>query len=144
MKHCYEYPRPMVTVDTLLLTKSSPNEILLIQRKHNPFKEKWAIPGGFVEMDEDLETAAKRELMEETGIAISNLQQFKTYGNPDRDPRGRTISVVFIAFLDHTIPAKGMDDALQAQWFDMPNLPELAFDHANIISEVLSYSSSYI
>lgn len=144
MKYTYDYPRPMVTVDALLLSKSSTTEILLIQRKNDPFKGKWAIPGGFIGMDENLEIAAKRELFEETGIEINNLQQFRTYGKPGRDPRGRTISVVFIAYVDNTIPAKGMDDALQAHWFDVANLPELAFDHNQIIEDVLNYSSSYI
>lgn len=144
MEYCYEYPRPMVTVDTLLLSKSSTSEILLIQRKNNPYKNKWALPGGFVDMDEDLETAAKRELLEETGVEIIHLQQFKTYGTPERDPRGRTISIVFIAHVDHPIPAKGMDDALFAHWFDVQNLPELAFDHLRIIEDALIHSSSYV
>lgn len=142
MKYCYDYPRPMVTVDVLLLAQSSSTEILLIQRANAPFDNKWALPGGFLEMEEDLKEGAKRELKEETGIDVLNLKQFKTYGTPGRDPRGRTITVVFIGFLDKTMDVKGMDDAKAAHWFDIHNLPELAFDHALIIREALDYSSS--
>ncbi len=135
MSYTYEYPRPAVTVDTILITKEKHPKILLIQRKNDPHQNKWAFPGGFVDMDEDLIDAAARELKEETGIEFSGLTQFKTYGEPNRDPRGRTISVVFYAFTDQEINAKGMDDARDAKWFSLTDTPELAFDHEVIIKE---------
>ncbi len=135
MSYTYQYPRPAVTVDVILITKEAVPSVLLIQRKNDPHKDKWAFPGGFVDMDEDLITAASRELKEETGIDFSNLKQFKTYGAPNRDPRGRTISVVFYAFTEKAIDAIGMDDASDAQWFSLNNIPELAFDHDLIIKE---------
>ena len=131
--HTYKYPRPSVTVDAILI--SNQNSILLIQRSGDPFKGKWALPGGFIELDESLETACHRELEEETGLKVKELTQFKAYGAVDRDPRGRTISVVFYSFQEEeTVPVAG-DDAANAQWFSLDQLPELAFDHQQIIDE---------
>ncbi|MCK5701110.1 MAG: NUDIX hydrolase, partial [Cyclobacteriaceae bacterium] len=94
--YTYNYPKPSVTTDCILIRKSGrEKEILLIKRKYDPFLGKWALPGGFVEIDEDLEAGANRELEEETGLKNIALTQFKTYGTPGRDPRGRTISVVY-------------------------------------------------
>lgn len=131
--YTYQYPRPSVTVDCILVSPN--NSILLIQRGGEPFKDKWAIPGGFIEMDESLEVACHRELEEETGIQVKKLTQFKAYGAVDRDPRGRTISVVFYSFTDKEIEAKAGDDAANAQWFLLDKLPPLAFDHYQIIEE---------
>ena len=131
--HTYKYPRPSVTVDAILIRKQ--NSILLIQRSGDPFKGKWAFPGGFIELDESLETSCQRELEEETGLKVKELTQFKAYGAVDRDPRGRTISVVFYSFQEEeTVPVAG-DDAANAQWFSLDQLPELAFDHQQIIDE---------
>ena len=131
--YTYKYPRPAVTVDTILISKQ--NSVLLIQRSDEPFKGKWALPGGFIELDESLETACHRELEEETGLKVKQLTQFKAYGAVDRDPRGRTISVIFYSFQDEeSIPMAG-DDAANAQWFPLSQLPELAFDHQLIIDE---------
>ena len=131
--YTYKYPRPAVTVDTILISKQ--NSVLLIQRSDEPFKGKWALPGGFIELDESLETACHRELEEETGLKVKQLTQFKAYGAVDRDPRGRTISVIFYSFQDEeAIPMAG-DDAANAQWFPLSQLPELAFDHQLIIDE---------
>ena len=131
--YTYKYPRPAVTVDTILISKQ--NSVLLIQRSDEPFKGKWALPGGFIELDESLETACHRELEEETGLKVDKLTQFKAYGAVDRDPRGRTISVIFYSFQDEeAIPMAG-DDAANAQWFPLSQLPELAFDHQLIIDE---------
>ena len=131
--HTYKYPRPSVTVDAILI--SNQNSILLIERSGDPFKGKWALPGGFIELDESLETACHRELEEETGLKVKELTQFKAYGAVDRDPRGRTISVVFYSFQEEeTVPVAG-DDAANAQWFSLDQLPELAFDHQQIIDE---------
>lgn len=137
--YAYPYPRPMVTVDTCVFcVQEDKTEILLVQRKNDPFKNYWALPGGFVEMDEDLEFAAARETKEETGIRNLELTQIKTYGTPGRDPRGRTISVVYAARLSSKPLARAGSDAKQTKWFDVLNLPELAFDHQTIITEVFN------
>jgi 8-oxo-dGTP diphosphatase len=132
MTFTYEYQRPMVVTD-IILTRKSNAEILLILRKKDPFKNQWALPGGFIEMEEELMDAALRELEEETGICLQHLEQFRTYGRPGRDPRGRTISVVFSAKAGEKINPVAGDDASQAAWFKIGNLPDLAFDHAEII-----------
>src|SRR5437016_2433978 len=99
-KYTYDYPRPAVTVDTVIVTQGPKPRVLLIRRKHAPFEGMWAIPGGYVEPDETLEVAARRELQEETGIDAKQLEQLHTFGDPGRDPRGRTISVVYLALVD--------------------------------------------
>jgi len=137
MEHTYAYPRAAVTTDVILITQDQPAHILLIQRANDPFKGLWAFPGGFVDMDEDLRHAAMRELAEETGITGVDIKQFKTYGAVDRDPRHRTISVVYYSQLNHQPLAQGMDDAADARWFPISALPPLAFDHQNIINEVI-------
>lgn len=130
---------PSVTTDCIVINSAqSEKKILLIKRKHDPFMGKWALPGGFVEIDEDLDEGAVRELEEETGLVNIELIQFKTYGKPGRDPRGRTISVVYYSFLnDHEEKIKAGDDALEASWFDLQSLPPLAFDHENILKEFI-------
>jgi len=136
MSYSYEYPRPAVTTDVALITGSDhTHKILLIQRANEPYKDLWALPGGFVDIDEDLKTAALRELEEETGIKDIEINQLKTYGAVNRDPRHRTISVVFYAQVDHELKAIGQDDAADAKWFPLDNLPKLAFDHASIIED---------
>jgi len=137
MSYSYDYPRPAVTTDVILITNDKPAQVLLIKRANNPFQALWAFPGGFVEMDEDLPIAALRELQEETGIKDVTITQFKTYGAIHRDPRHRTITVVYYAVLDRTIKAQGMDDAADARWFAIDDLPQLAFDHHDIIKEVI-------
>jgi 8-oxo-dGTP diphosphatase len=134
--YTYKYPRPALTVDALVYVKGkSTISVLLIQRGIEPFKGKWALPGGFVNMDELLETACKRELEEETGLQVEQMTQFKTYDAIDRDPRHRTISVVFSAQLPEKLKVMGNDDAANAQWFSIKNLPEMAFDHWEILEE---------
>lgn len=136
MPYTYQYPRPAVTTDIILIAKEKDcSYILLIERKFDPFKGYWAFPGGFVEMDEDLDTACLRELKEETGIANIDIKQFYTAGKVDRDPRGRTISVVYWAEIDHRIEYTPGDDAAKANWFSIKELPELAFDHQHIIDK---------
>jgi len=138
-KFCYDYPRPMVTVDVVAICrmKRKPH-VLLIKRKKAPFKGKWALPGGFVGMDEPLEEAARRELEEETGVPVQKLKQIGAFGDPKRDPRGRVITVAYLA----RVPVKAAqtradDDAAEARWFPLDDLPPLAFDHAIIISTAL-------
>jgi 8-oxo-dGTP diphosphatase len=148
-RYSYEYPRPMVTVDTIIF-KHNIKKILLIKRKNPPYQNRWALPGGFINMDEELKTAAMRELEEETGITIraENLIQLGAYGKPGRDPRGRTISVVFIGNIDNETNAdqrpKGGDDAALAQFFKITDLPVLAFDHAEIIKDALEKATQNI
>ena len=127
------HPRPAVTVDAILI--SSKRSVLLIERGRDPFKGTWALPGGFVDMDESLEAACKRELEEETGILIREVKQFKTYGDVNRDPRHRTISVVFYAQTETELLPEAGDDAANARWFPLSDLPVLAFDHARILEE---------
>jgi len=139
MSFTYKYPRPMVCVDMVVLRElSGTYEILLIKRLNDPYKDHWALPGGFIEMDEELVDSAYRELEEETGITQIELQQLKTYGNPDRDPRGRNISVVHGGFLKVKQEAQAGDDAKETQWFSVDQLPSLAFDHDLIIEESLT------
>lgn len=129
----YNYPRPAVTVDAILFSRGQ--SVLLIERGREPFKGIWALPGGFVDMDESLETACMRELEEETGIQVQEIKQFKAFGDVNRDPRHRTISVVFYSFTESEIQPKAGDDAACARWFPIDNLPELAFDHGKILEE---------
>ena len=125
----------MVTVDSVIFSETN-NEvkILLIKRKNPPFEGKWAFPGGFVGIDEPIEAAANRELMEEAGIKVIKLEQLHTYGAPDRDPRGRCISIAFYGFAnaDEHPPQPG-DDAAEAKWFSLNEIPPLAFDHERIL-----------
>ena len=111
--------------------------LLLIQRGRDPFKGKWALPGGFVDQDEDLADAAARELLEETGITAGKMAQLGAFGKPGRDPRHRTVSIAFTAFADEGAAATAGDDADRAEWFPIDRLPELAFDHAEIIASAL-------
>lgn len=134
-KYCYEYPRPSVTVDIIVVTHGRQPKVLLIRRKHDPFARKWAIPGGFIDMDEPLETAARRELREETGVETAEMVQLHTFGDPGRDPRGRTISVAYLALVDaDDVQPEAGDDAAEAQWFSLMRPPPLAFDHAQILA----------
>jgi len=135
-KYVYEWPRPMVTVDAVVFRfVSGKVQLLLIQRGNEPYKGKWALPGGFVDIDEELENAVVRELAEETRLTGVALEQMHTFGRCGRDPRGRQISVAFFGIAPaNTKKIKGADDAVRAKWFDIENLPrEMAFDHDEII-----------
>ncbi|APG59615.1 NUDIX domain-containing protein [Christiangramia salexigens] len=126
-----------VTVDSVIFCKTNNNfKVLLVQRKNEPYKDEWALPGGFVEENEDLETAAKRELKEETGLSIESMQQVQAFGKPNRDPRGHTISIAFLSRIYSEEKLKAADDAKDAKWFDLEKLPDmkLAFDHDEIIN----------
>lgn len=137
MPYTYEYPRPAVTVDCVVFgfDASQPDlMILLIQRADPPFKDHWALPGGFVDIDETVDTAAKRELEEETGMTDVFLEQLYTFGNLNRDPRGRTISVAYYALVAQASKhIQAASDAKSVQWFSVNDLPLLAFDHQLIV-----------
>ena len=131
-KYVYDWPRPMVTVDAVVFGLFKNRfKLLLIQRGREPFKGSWAMPGGFVGMDEELDKAAARELAEETGLVNVPLKQMHTFGTCGRDPRGRQISIAFMGIASEGLKKiKAGDDAAKARWFDIENLPEdLAFDH---------------
>ncbi len=136
MSHTYEYPRPALAVDCVVFGIDEGDlKLLLIQRQIEPFRHKWALPGGFVRMDEDLEAAARRELREETNITEVYLEQLYSFGAVDRDPRGRVVSVAYYALAQlshHRIAAA--TDAESVAWFSVSDLPSLAFDHDQIIA----------
>ncbi len=139
MPYTYEFPRPALTVDCVVFGFDGRElQILLIRRGIEPFLGAWALPGGFVRMDEDLEDAARRELAEETGLHDIFLEQLQTFGAPGRDPRGRVVSVAWYALVrpDRHL-ARGDTDASEAAWFPTAGLPPLAFDHAHILRTAL-------
>lgn len=135
MKYCYDYPHPAVTTDIVIFTViDDALKVLLIKRRDEPFKDHWAIPGGFLDMDENLDECAQRELEEETGIRDVYLEQLYTYGDVDRDPRERVISVAYYALISREGQhIQAGDDAAEAEWFDVDDLPKLAFDHARVM-----------
>lgn len=136
--YCYDYPRPALTVDIVLLHTSADGiEVLLIKRARDPFEGQWAFPGGFVDKDESLEDAALRELAEETGLRRMRLEQIGALGDPGRDPRGHTVSVVFAGVLEDRAVVTGADDASEAAWHSALEPPNLAFDHNKILSIIL-------
>lgn len=134
-----EHPRPSLTADCVVLGFDEGDlKVLLIRRSRDPFRGKWALPGGFVDLDENLEQAARRELKEETGLDKVYLEQLFTFGDPDRDPRGRVVSVAYFALVklaDHRVQAA--TDAAAAAWFPVSDAPSLAFDHARILDTAL-------
>lgn len=133
--YCYRYPHPAVTADVVLFTiRDGRLQLLLIRRGGEPFKGHWALPGGFLDIDEDLEDCALRELEEETGIRGVYVEQLRTYGRPGRDPRERVISVAYYALApSNQLAIKAASDAAEASWFPVAELPPLAFDHEEII-----------
>ena len=127
-----------ITVDAIIVAENfSQDMVLLIQRKFGPFEGVWALPGGFVGIEETLVQACHRELFEETGIQGVKLNQFYTFDAVNRDPRDRTISTVFYGRIQETLDVTGGDDAKKADWFPIISLPEMAFDHAAIIGKFI-------
>ncbi|MFP2959605.1 NUDIX hydrolase [Myxococcus sp. 1LA] len=139
MSYTYEYPRPALTVDCVVFGLDDEDlKVLLIRRGVEPFAGRWALPGGFVRMEESLEDAARRELEEEAGIRPNHLEQLYTFGTPGRDPRGRVVTVAYFALVklsDHVPHAS--TDAKEAAWFSVWDTPKLAFDHADVLGTAL-------
>ena len=134
---CYKYPRPAVTTDCVVFGIEGNNiNVLLIKRGNEPFKGLWALPGGFLNPDETAEEGALRELREETGLGDAEVEQLYTFSEPKRDPRDRVISIAYMAIVKLQ-EVKGGDDASDARWFPIDNLPELAFDHDQILQKGL-------
>jgi 8-oxo-dGTP diphosphatase len=143
-RYCYEYPRPAVTVDLAAFALFGTDlRVLLVRRKNEPFAGRWALPGGFLEIDEPIEGAARRELREETGFAIPGpVELIGVFGDPGRDPRGRTISLVHAAVVRHPADTvAGADDAADAAWCDPGRSGNLAFDHDTILAAALDWLS---
>ncbi|MBN2365118.1 MAG: NUDIX hydrolase [Calditrichaeota bacterium] len=139
MVYQYEYPRPMVTVDIVVLRYYDDElQLLLINRKHPPFVNHWALPGGYIQMDETTYEAAQRELQEETSLNTELLFPILVADDPERDPRGRTISHVYCVLLPPPFPeVTAGDDAGGIRWFSLSNLPELAFDHKQVFDRAI-------
>jgi 8-oxo-dGTP diphosphatase len=137
MEYTYKYPRPAVTADCVVITKEAEPKVLLIQRGFDPYKGCWAFPGGFMNIDETTEQCAIRELEEETGLKVDTINQIGAYSKVDRDPRGRTITVAYLAIVDGPVEVTGQDDAAKAEWFPLSTLPKLAFDHDDIIQDAI-------
>lgn len=135
MSHTYEYPHPAVTTDIVIFTiRNQGLELLLVRRAADPYRDYWALPGGFIEIDEDLEDCALRELEEETGVSGVYLEQLYTFGTPGRDPRERVISVAYYALVSpDRLNIRAASDAREVAWFPFDQLPLLAFDHKSIV-----------
>lgn len=144
MSYTYKYPRPAVTTDCVVFTKEKEPKVLLIQRGNEPYKGCWAFPGGFMNMEETAEECAVRELKEETGLTVNRIRQIGAYSKVDRDPRGRTVSIAYLAIVDAPTAVSGMDDAAKAAWFPLASLPDLAFDHKDIMTDAIAFFNKYI
>lgn len=143
-EYCYKYPHPAVTTDCVVFGFDGVHlNVLLIERGNEPYKGCWALPGGFLEIDEDAPDGARRELKEETGLQVTHLEQLGAFTTPSRDPRERVISIAYFTLV-RTVDIKGADDALRAQWFPLGKLPEMAFDHREIFERALLRMSHFI
>ena len=143
-QYTYRYPHPAVTTDCVVFGFDGVHlNVLLIERGHEPYKGSWAFPGGFLNIEEDAPDGARRELLEETGLQVSNVEQLGAFTRPDRDPRERVISIVYFT-LARTSEVVGGDDAARAQWFPINRLPELAFDHQLIFEQALERMSHFL
>lgn len=139
MAYTYKYPRPAVTVDAIIFREGKDGkEVLLIQRDNPPFQGMWAFPGGFVDMDETLEEAVKRELEEETSLKNIPLHQLHTFSSVNRDPRGRNIGTAFWGLLEDDQNPEAGDDARKVRWVPIDKIPPLAFDHKEMLHMAIS------
>ena len=144
MPYTYKYPRPAVTADCIVIAQEPEAKVLLIERADDPYKGCWAFPGGFLNMDETTEQCAIRELEEETGMKVGVIHQIGAYSKVDRDPRGRTITVAYLTIIDEPVAVTGQDDAARAEWWSLSALPELAFDHDEIMTDSIKVYSQII
>ena len=136
-EYTYPFPRPSVTTDCVIFGYDGKDlKLLLVERGIPPFKGMWALPGGYLQMDEDAIDGAKRELFEETGLRDAYIEQCRTFSAVDRDPRGRVITIAHLALV-RISEVKGGDDAAKAQWFPLKDVPQLAFDHDMILREAM-------
>ncbi len=143
MSYCYEYPRPAISVDIVVVRRMADGlEVVLIRRDRPPFEGCWALPGGFMDIDETVEAAAARELREETGLIAPKLKLIGPFSAVDRDPRGRVVSIAFVTVIDPLQVPRAGDDAAEVQWFKVGELPPLAFDHDRILEAGLEVSRS--
>lgn len=143
-QYTYSYPHPAVTTDTVVFGFDGIKlNVLLIQRGNEPYKDSWAFPGGFLNIDEDAPDGARRELKEETGLDVGEIEQLAAFTHPDRDPRERVISIAFFTLI-RTADVHGADDAANAQWFPINKIPPLAFDHQQIFEQALERMSHYL
>ena len=142
--YTYRHPHPAVTTDCVVFGFDGVRlNVLLVERGNEPFKGCWAFPGGFLDIDEDAPDGARRELREETGLSVSNVEQLGAFTRPDRDPRERVISIAYFSLV-RTCDVQAGDDAAQAQWFPINKLPTLAFDHQQIFEQALVTMSNYL
>lgn len=137
-KYCYRYPHPAVTTDCVIFGFDGQGlQVLLVERGIEPYKGRWAFPGGFLRMDESAYEGALRELKEETRLATAYLKQLHTFSEVDRDPRERVITIAYYALVKQT-EVKGGDDAAKAEWFPLAEIPPLAFDHDKILEKAVA------
>ena len=143
-EYIYKYPHPAVTTDCVVFGFDGVRlNVLLIQRGNEPYKGSWAFPGGFLNIDEDAPDGARRELLEETGLSVTNVEQLGAFATPGRDPRERVISIAYFTLM-RTNDVKGGDDAAMAKWFPINKMPELAFDHQQIFEQALERMSHFL
>jgi len=143
-QYCYRYPHPAVTTDCVVFGYDGLHiNLLLVKRGRDPYKDCWALPGGFLNIDEDAPDGARRELIEETGLQVTNIEQLGAFTAPDRDPRERIISIAYFTLV-RVREVLGGDDAAAAQWFPINRLPQLAFDHGLIFEQALERMSHFL
>jgi 8-oxo-dGTP diphosphatase len=139
MSYSYEYPRPAVTADAVIFKVADYDRlnVLLIKRQNDPYKDQWALPGGFIDQNETLEQCVEREVKEETGISGIKFYQLEAFSQPERDPRHRTITIAFWGFCKDESDMAAGSDATTAKWFEINEVPDLAFDHEKILKKAL-------
>ena len=136
--YSYKYPHPAIAADCVVFVREGAEvKVLLIERRNAPCKGEWAFPGGFMNIDETAEEAARRELEEEMGLKVGSVRQVGAFTAVDRDPRERVVSITYYAELPRVVAVSGSDDARSARWSSLNNLPKLAFDHEMILQKAL-------
>ena len=139
MAFTYDYPRPGLTTDAVVVRPEPQPQVLLVRRRGEPFKDMWALPGGFLDEHEDLDACVRRELAEETGLTGVELHPLANFSRPGRDPRGWTVSAAYVGLAPAGAEPVAGDDAAEVRWFELAALPPLAFDHAEIVAAALAW-----